>query len=483
MENRSKKIIILLVPFFFLALFLVLGAAFLKKPPEPSQSPVTDEGGSDTDAAEKKCGENEAEKDKNYCLDKLKMDEVVKGKDLRNCLGIKTLEFRDECVKLLSADVYVNEKMCFAVSSEDKKKSCLARVIITKKDPRLCEQSFKGRPSKIAECKDWLYISEGENWKSFENINQSCEGVPARYRPNCDSFYGVVNAKTEEECHKISLDDYKKFCFTKVGVGGFEKLEEFDSDGDGVSDWDELSEALDPDNKDTDGDGLADGEEMDSFDTNPREKDTDSDGLTDNDEIKRYLTDPLKPDTNGNGASDGEEAVKGLDPLAGDAAKDGLSDANGARYGADPFRPDTNGNGISDGEETRRGLDPAWKGGSVLADSDKDGVPDLDEVVYGTDKFKKDTDGDGADDKREIDDLTNPSGAGDMDFDGDQLSDKTEKIYGTNPTLIDSDGDNLSDYEEIFKFKTDPNNRDTDGDGYRDGTEVRKGFNPLEKGK
>lgn len=47
----------------------------------------------------------------------------------------------------------------------------------------------------------------------------------------------------------------------------------------------------------------------------------------------------------------------------------------------------------------------------------------------------------------------------------------------------DTDQDGLPDFIELEKYKTDPKNPDTDGDGYKDGDEVKNGFNPNGSGK
>ena len=67
-----------------------------------------------------------------------------------------------------------------------------------------------------------------------------------------------------------------------------------------------------PPTTDTDGDGLTDKEEIEKG-TDPLKKDTDGDGLTDKEEIEKG-TDPLKKDTDGDGFSDKEEVDKGTNP-------------------------------------------------------------------------------------------------------------------------------------------------------------------------
>lgn len=138
-------------------------------------------------------------------------------------------------------------------------------------------------------------------------------------------------------------------------------LKEMDSDGDGISDYDEINVyGTDPYNPDTDGDGLSDYDEIFVHNTDPLNPDTDGDGLSDGDEVNVYGTDPLNPDTDGDGISDGDEVNKyGTDPLKADTDGDGLSDYDEIfKYKTDPLNPDTDGDGFSDGQEIDMGTDP-----------------------------------------------------------------------------------------------------------------------------
>lgn len=65
---------------------------------------------------------------------------------------------------------------------------------------------------------------------------------------------------------------------------------------------------------DTDRDGIPD-EEEEKLGTSIIEFDTDGDGVQDYDEINVWGTDPLNPDTDGDGFPDGLEIVTGYNPL------------------------------------------------------------------------------------------------------------------------------------------------------------------------
>lgn len=127
-----------------------------------------------------------------------------------------------------------------------------------------------------------------------------------------------------------------------------------DSDGDGLSDSDEVLLGTNAQNTDTDSDGLSDAQEV-QIGTNPLAKDTDRDGISDLIEVKfpsvhgsaTYYTSPFDMDTNGDGLDDVAECPEHLNT------------------GTQPCR-DSDGDGIPD---------------FLDFDNDNDGVADEDDMV------------------------------------------------------------------------------------------------------
>jgi outer membrane protein OmpA-like peptidoglycan-associated protein len=139
------------------------------------------------------------------------------------------------------------------------------------------------------------------------------------------------------------------------------ELMERDSDGDGLSDYDEIYVySTNPLSPDTDEDGLNDYEEVMTYGTDPLNPDSDGDGLSDGDEVNVYNTDPLDADTDGDGLSDGDEVLQyETDPLNPDTDGDGLTDFEEVmEFNTDPLNPDTDGDGFSDGQEIEMNTDP-----------------------------------------------------------------------------------------------------------------------------
>ena len=104
-----------------------------------------------------------------------------------------------------------------------------------------------------------------------------------------------------------------RFLYVALVIGLGCSTDPVDTDGDGISDADELVYGTAVDNADTDGDGLNDPLEL-QMGTNPLAADTDSDGLDDGEEDAAGL-DPLDWDSDMDGFSDGDEVTAATDPL------------------------------------------------------------------------------------------------------------------------------------------------------------------------
>jgi len=147
-----------------------------------------------------------------------------------------------------------------------------------------------------------------------------------------------------------------------------------DSDGDGLYDVTEESGweitwydaqghkhtehvTSDPNSTDTDGDGLSDYEEW-KLGTNPLSVDTDGDGLSDYEEVKKLKTSPTRADTDGDGLTDymevhgwyvwSEGKWVSSDPNSKDTDWDGLTDYEEWKLDTDPRNMDTDSDGIID---------------------------------------------------------------------------------------------------------------------------------------
>jgi len=184
-----------------------------------------------------------------------------------------------------------------------------------------------------------------------------------------------------------------------------------DSDNDGLANKLEKQMGTDRKNPDTDGDGLSDGDEVNTYLTSPLNSDSDGDGLNDGDEVKIYGTVPHKADSDGDKLDDGSEVnIHGTNPTKADSDGDGLDDSEEVKtYMTDPLKADSDGDGLGDQEEVLIHMtDPK------MMDTDADGLTDAQEVTeYKTDPKNADTDGGTISDADEIARGTDPLNAED----------------------------------------------------------------------
>ncbi|MFC7072618.1 hypothetical protein ACFQJ7_17185 [Halovenus rubra] len=172
-----------------------------------------------------------------------------------------------------------------------------------------------------------------------------------------------------------------------------------DSDGDGLPDTieegglfigptknlDKTFVKTDPNNPDTDGDGVSDGEEVkkrgDNGDgeyyllaSDPTEKDTDGDGLSDSEEMQertiQYTTSPSTTTGYLDGINSDDPDFEKLeskyftrgnvrsDPMLLDTDGDGLSDRKEGKLGTNPNAADTTGDDITDTVAVENGINP-----------------------------------------------------------------------------------------------------------------------------
>lgn len=186
-----------------------------------------------------------------------------------------------------------------------------------------------------------------------------------------------------------------------------------DSDGDGLSDIDEVKVyGTDHTKIDTDGDTISDGVEVNVYGTNPLSTDSDSDLMPDDFEIN-YNLDPLNvtdaaDDIDIDDLTNLEEYNAGTNPRIDDTDDDTLLDGTEVKvHFTDPLDEDSDNDQLNDGFEVKWGLNPLVAD-DPYADPDEDGLTNIDESLLWTDPTNPDTDGDGFSDGIEYLNETDP---------------------------------------------------------------------------
>ncbi len=251
-----------------------------------------------------------------------------------------------------------------------------------------------------------------------------------------------------------------------------------DQDGDLLQASVEYIGGYSPMSADTDGDGVSDYDEFYGITTTT---DTDGDQLTDSSETGTYGTNPNNADTDGDGLSDYAEIF---------ATSFQVTSPSGATYmvsyQTSPTLADTDGDGLNDLFEISNFFNPTYYGDGYQ-DDDGDGLSNRDEILTHLTNWKvADTDSDGESDGLEIAQGTDPKSASSNlgDSDGDLMRDSWETQNGLSPIdssdgSADPDGDYVTNLEE-FRKQINPFNKDSDSDGYEDGFELSHAFNPAD---
>ncbi len=349
--------------------------------------------------------------------------------------------------------------------------------------------------------------SPGGQWKFEKSINGKVIVLNHKY----DDIYGLgIPTNIVGGIKSVGLSTKSSsandMLWNIVPVGGATSSSRYDSDGDGLSDYYELSLHvegifLDPLSNDTDGDGLKDKTEL-IFGSDPTKSDTDGDGLSDKLEYDgfrgkfiyngkyfaaRYYANPREIDSDLDGVSDSDEYAReqAHNPFSIDTDGDGSKDADdtdplNVPSGSDSDNDDLNDSIEQDGfnlsvTTSSSTSDLHFYSLSNDTDSDDDGLSDYQEYQISNPR-SDDTDGDGLTDSNEIQYRTDMLH---FDSDRDGISDGDEVlVYHSDPLSVDSDSDDLNDSEEL-RLGTNINGMDSDDDGLIDGYEVALGTNPL----
>ncbi|MBL9168141.1 MAG: hypothetical protein JNN07_10405 [Verrucomicrobiales bacterium] len=159
--------------------------------------------------------------------------------------------------------------------------------------------------------------------------------LDAQYPPGTQRFFRALGYGPDRDVDGInSTEETKKYEVTVRYGNGTQKIYESssdprlaDTDGDGLSDYEERLLQLDARSIDTDGDLLSDADERNIYLSNPAMQDTDGDSggnsaFFDKGEFEQFGTSPRLADTDADGVSDREEVLtNSTNPLVSEIPK------------------------------------------------------------------------------------------------------------------------------------------------------------------
>jgi len=292
-----------------------------------------------------------------------------------------------------------------------------------------------------ADCDGWSdYDADRDGYDSVDYGGEDCDDTDSSVNPSAEeTWYDGI----DQDCDGESDYDQDRDGYDSAEYGGEDCDDLDDTTYPGAP---ELDDGIDNDcngvseDDDTDGDGLTDEDELD-LGTDPDDPDSDGDGVYDGVEVGEG---EVALDTDGDGT---------IDALDTDDDDDGIlteDETDDTEPGSElEAYPDTDGDGVPDFRDTDSDDDGFEDSVEGDVDSDADGIPDYrdldsdDDSVLDEVELDEDSDGDGKDDRIDPDD------------DGDTLPSIEEGE-------VDTDGDGTPDYLDV----------DSDDDGTDDSVEL-----------
>jgi len=207
-------------------------------------------------------------------------NEALLKKSIQSCLSLEGKGYLKSCLMGLALQSK-DQSVCKNFPEDVDQKECIERILL--KNYTAGNDVAKCLTLQIENIKKTCIDEIISN--TWENPDK-CKDLPSQYIKNCQDTINNKNAFKKKDttiCKNIFNEALAKDCESNIKT--IKKINK-DSDGDGLSDSQELSYGTKPFNNDTDRDGLKDGEEIFKYGTNPKNPDTDGDGYGDGDEVK-----------------------------------------------------------------------------------------------------------------------------------------------------------------------------------------------------